>query len=352
MRRTIRSRALLVTAAATTVVVAACGGAANRDGAPPPAGVAGSASFPMTIENCGREVTLQQRPAAVAAQLRNEMETMVFLGLADKVVAWAGPGEPVRHPDLVEGYQALPPAGTFPLGKEILVASGTELLLSNFAFEGTTPADLAPLGIQMLRPSAYCSGTGEAGGPAAGAAVPLGADGKPAIVDAIAEDVEVLGRIFGVEQRAADLVADQRARLAAVTAAVAGRERPRVAAVFFMNGYDGPPRVEGRLGLPQAMIDIAGGENVFEDLGQSFGDVGSEVLIDARPEIIVVVENGPTKLDDIRRMMRDHSGYRDIPAVREDRFVPIVAEEYMPGLRFADATERIAKALHPGAFGA
>lgn len=307
------------------------------------------ATFPLTIESCGRKVTIAQRPSRVAAQLRNEVETLLFLGLADRIVAWAGPGTAVRTPALAAEYPKLREAGRFPLSKEVLVGAGTELLLSNFAFPGTTPADLEPLGIAMLQPTAYCGEPGAVGGGTAGAGAPKGADGKPAVLDAILGDVRTLGRIFGVETRAEEVVAQQRARADAVAAAVKGRARPSVAPVFFMNGLDGAPRVEGRLGIPQAMIDIAGGTNAFASLDQSFVDISPEAFLQARPDVILVIESGTSPpLDSVRAMMRANPRYAQLPAVVNDRFVSISAEEYMPGLRFADAVERIAAALHPG----
>jgi iron complex transport system substrate-binding protein len=309
-------------------------------------------SFPLTVESCGRKVTIAKRPTRVAAQLRNEMETLLYLGLADKIAAWAGPGAPNRTPVLAAEYAKLPDAGRFPLSKEVLVGAGVELLLSNFAFQGTTPADLEPLGIAMLQPTAYCGEPGAVGGGTAGAGTPKQPDGKPAVVEAILGDVRRLGRIFGVEERAATLVEQQKARLDTVAVAVRGKVRPTVVPVFFMAGLDGAPRVEGRLGIPQAMIDIAGGTNVFERLDQSFVDVSPEALLEARPEVILVIESGVAPpLDAVRTMMKSSPKYAQIPAVVNDRFVSISAEEYMPGLRFADGVERIAAVLHPGAVG-
>jgi iron complex transport system substrate-binding protein len=314
----------------------------------PVATTAAPATFPLTIENCGRKVTLPKRPTKVAAQLRNEVETLLFLGLGDRIVAWAGPGAPNRTPALTAEYAKLPEAGRFPLPKEILVGAGTELLLSNFAFQGTTPADLDPLGIAMLQPTAYCGAPGAVGGGSAGVGAPKGPDGKPAIVDAIVGDVRTLGKIFGVEARAETLVAEQRSRLDRVARAVAGKQRPAVAPVFFMNGLDGAPRVEGRLGIPQAMIDAAGGRNVFETLNQSFVDLSPEAFLAAQPDVILVIESGPSPtLDATRQMMQANPTYSQLPAVRNGRFVSISAEEYMPGLRFADAVDRIAAILHP-----
>src|SRR5690606_5978849 len=116
-----------------------------------------------------------------------------------------------------------------------LVAEGTELLLTNFAFEGTGPDDLAPLGIEMLQPTAYCAGTGGGGSAAAGSGAPTDAEGKPEIVQSILDDVELLGAIFGVQERATELIEEQQAELDEIAEAVAGLDRPTVGAVFFMN---------------------------------------------------------------------------------------------------------------------
>jgi iron complex transport system substrate-binding protein len=359
-------RRLARTALALAIMAAGCGNDGDAgDASPtvvvgvPASGASGASStttavvsFPLTVDSCGRKVTIAKRPTRVAAQLRNEVETLLFLGLADSIVAWAGPGTPNRTPALTAEYAKLGESGRFPLSKEVLVGARAELLLSNFAFQGTTPADLAPLGISMLQPTAYCGEPGAVGGGTAGAGAPRKPDGKPAVVDAILGDVQTLGQIFGVEARARTLADQQRARLDAVATAVKGKDRPTVAPVFFMAGLDGAPRVEGRLGIPQAMIDIAGGTNVFEKLDQSFIDISPEAFLEARPEVILVIESGTSPpLDAVRSMMRTNPKYSQIPAVVNDRFVTISAEEYMPGLRFADAVERLAAALHPRSVG-
>lgn len=339
-------RALIAGAALSALALSGCSSSEPVEAADPAGDTgAGGTEYPLTIENCGREVVITKKPTRVSAQPSNQVETLAFLGLSDRVVGWWGIAEPTPHPELDAAYEALPEASASALSKEALVGSGTELLLSNFAFEGASIEDLDSIGIPMLQPTVYCSTEG-AVGTRAGSAVSTDEDGKPRIVDALFDDVATLGRVFDASEEAEGLISAQRERLDAVATSVEGKPAPRVAAVFFMSGFDGPVRVEGKLGIPQAMVDIAGGDNVFSDLDQSFVDVSAETLVDAAPEHLIIIETGPNNLDAIRTMMRESDVYRSIPAVQQDRFTAISMEEYWPGLRFADAVERIAADIH------
>ena len=52
--------------------------------------------YPLTIHNCGRAITFEEAPSRVVTLGQSEVEILLAMGLADKVVAAAVWFEPVK----------------------------------------------------------------------------------------------------------------------------------------------------------------------------------------------------------------------------------------------------------------
>ncbi len=163
-----------------------------------------------------------------------------------------------------------------------------------------------------------------------------------------------LGRRTG-HVAAASAAADRlEGGLAAIQARVAGRSRPRTLLVFgrepmsMRNVY-----ASGGIGFLHDMLDIAGGENVFGHVQtENVAQVSSEAIISAAPDIVIEVRYGgsltPEMEDAERNVWRQLS---TLPAVRTDRVHLLTGSQFVvPGPRVVEATEALARALHPEAF--
>ncbi|TYB57237.1 iron chelate uptake ABC transporter family permease subunit [Nonomuraea sp. PA05] len=91
----------LVTAALT---LAACGQAP----APQPQAAAPRTGFPVTIENCGRELTFDQPPSKVVTGYHPSLETLLALGLGDRIAGRTFFGESAFLPGQKETYDKIP----------------------------------------------------------------------------------------------------------------------------------------------------------------------------------------------------------------------------------------------------
>jgi iron complex transport system substrate-binding protein len=159
---------------------------------------------------------------------------------------------------------------------------------------------------------------------------------------------EVLGTILsvgartGVPERAEVLVAALRGRLSAVAAAVAGRPRPRVALVEWVD----PPFTAGHW-VPD-LISAAGGEPVAARPGSRSVQTTWTEFADARPDVVLVAPCGfhlDGAIDQARRVAGRLPGL-PVWALDGDGLV------VRPGPRLVDGVETIAAILHPGAAGA
>ena len=172
-------------------------------------------------------------------------------------------------------------------------------------------------------------------------------------ISTILDSIRELGAVTGNDDRAARLVRDLQSRLDGVRARVKGRARPRVLLVF-----ERQPKtlrevyVSGGRGFLQEMLEIAGGENVFADVARESVQPPLETILARAPAIVLEVR--AEGLIPARALAGERdvwSAIGSIPAVRNGR-VHFLSGDYLvvPGPRFADATEALARVLHPDAF--
>jgi iron complex transport system substrate-binding protein len=161
----------------------------------------------------------------------------------------------------------------------------------------------------------------------------------PYSLDDVLDTVVTVGTATGVRERALDLVEALRARLARVAAQVAGRRRPRVAIVEWVD----PPFTAGHW-VPD-LVTAAGGEPVGARGGQRSVETTYADLAATTPEIVLVTPCG-FHLDGAAGQARSvvpHFPGAAVWAIDGDGLV------VRPGPRLVDGVEAIAAILHPGA---
>jgi iron complex transport system substrate-binding protein len=161
----------------------------------------------------------------------------------------------------------------------------------------------------------------------------------PYTLDEVLDTILAVGDRAGVPERASALAGGLRDRLAAVAAAVAGRPRPRVAIVEWVD----PPFAAGHW-VPD-LVRAAGGEPVAAWPGARSAETTWDVLAAAAPEIVLVTPCG-FHLDGAAEQAKavvPHFPGAAVWAIDADGLV------VRPGPRLVDGVEAIAAILHPGA---
>jgi len=161
----------------------------------------------------------------------------------------------------------------------------------------------------------------------------------PRTLDEVLDSILTVGRVTGVPGRADRLVAGLRARLAAVSARVAGRARPKVAVIEWVD----PPFTAGHW-VP-GLVTAAGGTPVAARPGEPSVAVGWPEIAAAAPDLVVVAPCG-YHLDGAAEQARI--------AVQELPGLPVWAIDadgiiVRPGPRLVAGVEALAAMLHPGA---
>jgi iron complex transport system substrate-binding protein len=155
----------------------------------------------------------------------------------------------------------------------------------------------------------------------------------------VLDSILAVGRRAGVPERAARLVDELRARLARTAAAVAGRRRPSVAVVEWVD----PPFTAGHW-IPD-LVSAAGGRPVAARPGAPSVPVSWAEIAAAEPEVTIVAPCGyhlPGAIEQAESAARALPGV-PVWAIDADGIV------VRPGPRLIDGVEAIASVLHPGA---
>ncbi len=97
-----------------------------------------------------------------------------------------------------------------------------------------------------------------------------------------------IGALIGREAEAGALIEAVRAEVDEVARSVAGRERPGVALILERE----PLYVAAGGSFASALIDAAGGTNVFADLPQAYPQVSLELLAERAPEVLIDATQG------------------------------------------------------------
>ncbi|HLT59736.1 MAG TPA: ABC transporter substrate-binding protein [Microlunatus sp.] len=347
-------------AVATIALAAALTSCSTAAPVEPPAAAAAATDYaPRVIDNCGHQVRFTERPSRVV--IMNgisvaEVESFILLGLQDTIAANAQFYARSDDPGMVAEMAALPDGGVelnrnFDIPAEQLIALRPDLVISTWSggFDPTlgfaTREELFDLGINSLVNPVNCGyGKPDATPAEKAAAEDAGVASSFAFLD-------LLGRVFAVEDRASALIGSLRQRIADTERAVAGR-RPPVGLIVFpgmsmMNANGLPAVMTG--GIYDDVLRRAGVRNAFGGADRRLtASLNAEQLAAAEVELLII--GGFTRGEDLaaeaEALFRAHP---DWPAARTRRYVTVADGVYLGPLN-ALAVERIARAAHPDAF--
>ena len=288
----------------------------------------------VTIQNGDRVVTFTSMPTGVLCANLYSAENLVMLGLGDRIVGKNVHTNPAEVPleELAEAFENIP---EIERSNENAVASGADLLIGQIsAFKDSswgTYEQLEAEGINCLTIT--------------GTIVP------DETVENIYTDIENLGKIFKVEDKAAALIADMKASIAETNSMVADKKDEEKPWVFVLDMFKEDQIYTTAAGLESNLIELAGGINTTRKAADSRWFYTSvETLVEANPDIIIINDYGNQSVEDKIAYVTNNPACSDIPAVVNNRFLVVPLVSVMQDIRAASACRTMAEYFYPELF--
>jgi len=294
---------------------------------------AAATHYPLTINSCNREVTFKQAPQHALSHDINMTQMMLALGLKSRMVGYSGvSGWKAVTPQMSSLLDGLPELAAKYPSVETLLNANVDFLFAGWDYGmrvggDLTPQTLAPLGINVYELTESCAFVMK----------------RPAAsLDDTYNDLRNLGRIFDVQDRANALIAQMQEQVAEVQK-VLPQDKPRV---FLYDSGEDRAMTSGRLGMPQALIDAAGGRNILDDVEASWTRINWETVVERNPQVIVIVDYSEVTAEQKQQFLLNNPALQGVDAIKNQRFIVIPYVQATPGIDNVLAVETLAKGFH------
>lgn len=290
-----------------------------------------SSHYPVTITtyNYAKEpvkVTFEKAPEKVLAVYQNSIETLLALGLQDKIIATAGLDHEVKE-EYKSAFSKLKYYEKMPT-KEEVIGLQPDFILSWYSLFGEKK--LGDVGFWHER------GTNTYMSQNSGVI-------KPNTLQNEYDDILNVGKIFDVEDKANEIVNNMKKEIDKSKDFVKGKQP--VKAVILEVEKEGAYRIYGEDSIGGDIAKQVGADLV----AKTNGKIGNEDLVKLNPDVIFTVYYGKEiDRDSALKKIMDNPALSSISAVNSKRVNPIMLSEvYSSGIRTLDGIKTISKGLYP-----
>lgn len=326
-------RRVLATILCTTMILISLAGCGSRSGdsggsaevsAQKKSAPVSDAGYPMTLDNYGRKITIQSAPQKVLALGPNCAELLVALGLEDSIV-----GTSLRNhsrgplPEYAEAFKAIPEINHSSATREAVISSGADFIYGidwEFGGDGLDVDELEDYGMTTYINSAVT-------------------------LEEQYQEILDIGKIFGIEDRAARYVEEQKERIQAVQDKIKNEKPLKV--LVYDSGSDGVFTCSG-INFESLLIELAGGENLFHDItDKAWITVSYEEVLSREPDIILIHDYDSPSVEAKIVEIKANDVLSQLSCVKNERFAVIDLESVLPGDRLAYTVEKLSEAFYP-----
>lgn len=323
-----KTRYPAIAATAAVLLLAGCASASPAAVPTPTASPGVPDAFPVSVQNCDTTLTVEAAPERIVTIKSTTTELLLALGLGDRIVGSAFLDGPLPA-SLEKAGADLNVISDFVPGQEAVLNLNPDFVYggweSNFSAEGVGErAALADLGIGSYVSPAACKGD----------AMP-----DPLTFETVFAEINEAGTLFGVPEAAADLVAEQKAELAALEPAT-----DETTALWYSSGTD-TPYVGAGIGAPQMILDAAGMTNIFADVQDTWTSAGWESVVEANPDVIVLVDATWNTADSKITLLETNPATAELDAVVNRQYVVVPFASGEAGIRNVEAASSLIEQL-------
>lgn len=314
------------------------------------AAMADATDYPVTLTNCGVELTVESAPERTVTVGQSATEILYSLGLADRVNGTSVWFNPVLLP-FTEINEEIDRIADDDPSFEAVVNKRPDLVAVQYEWHVGPTGSVASrdqfheLGINTYIMPADCDTKDNS----------TGGDGTRTAAfstDAIYKGITELADIYNVQDAGEALVADLNAREKSAIELAGSLDLPDdLSAVFWFSSTElgVNPFVAGQLGAPGYMMDKLGIRNVIES-AEEWPTIGWESIARANPDVIVIASMDRRRFpaDDIdakRAFLNSDPVAREMTAVKNNRIVVMDAHAMSATMRSIYGLETLADAL-------
>ena len=294
------------------------------------------AHYPVTIENYNtqgepEQMTYTKPPERVVAVWQNSIETLLALGVGDRIIAGNGvPDKKFFRKEYQEQYSKIPYTGLQLLDLETTMMLKPDLIVgwhSTFAPKVIRPTEFwHKRGVNtFIARSSMISNTGRT-------------------LQNEYKDILDLGKIFDKNERAEQIVSEMQQEVNfAISRTADYPKRPRALVIEFMGKEVSVYGERSRAG--DIVHELHG-----ELLAAQDRSIGIEQVVELDPDVIfvVVIESHYGHEQDMIDRVTQHKALKNLRCVKEGRVLPLpLYAIYSSGVRTYDGIKIIANGLYP-----
>lgn len=305
--------------------------------------------YPLTLQNCGMEVTFQQAPRRAVSIGQGTTEILLSLGLANRIMGtavWVGP----VLPQFAAENAGIPRLADNDPSFESVVGRSPDLVAAQLEWHIGARGrvgrrdQFADLGVPTYVSPVDCaakdnSGSGD------------GVRREPFTMSLLYQEIRDLAAVFDVADRGEELVAELRQREAQAVATVANARSRGLSAAFWYSSREvrGDAFVAGRHGGAAYIMRTLGLRNVIET-NDEWPTISWEAIAAVNPDMLVLAQMDRRRFpaDDVavkRQFLEADPVASQMGAVRKGHIVVLDAQAMNPTLRTIDGIEAVARGI-------
>lgn len=288
----------------------------------------------VVIQNGERTITFTSMPQKVLCCNLYSAENMVMLGLKDYIAGRNVPASKAETPlpELADEFASIP---------EIEVSHENAVALE---------ADLVIGQISSFQESKW--GTYDMfGNKGVNCYTITGTLVKDETIEDVYTDIENLGKIFKVEDRASALIDKMKKEITDIQSAVSDIEEKDKVKVFVMDSFKGNEIYTSSAGLQSNLIELAGGINATRNMADSrWFNTSVETLVKTNPDIIIFNDYGQQTMEEKMDFMNNNPALADVTAVKNKAYLTVPLVTVMQNIRSASACKSFAEFFYPEKF--
>ncbi|GAA3705816.1 ABC transporter substrate-binding protein [Zhihengliuella alba] len=336
----IRTLAYAALTATLTAALAGCGASepVPEEPAATSTGGEGVTEYPLTLDNCGTEVTVDAPPERVVSLDQNSTEILLSLGLEDRVVGTASWTDPVL-PELEAANEDVPRLADNAPTYEVALGADPDFITASFGRHlnesGVATRDrFAETGIETYLSPTDCEGDVSINGG--------GTRTHLLDIESLYTEIRELAAVFDVPSRGDALIADLEERTAEALDGVDAEG----ATVAFWFADTRTPYMAGGYGSAAMLADMSGMENVFAGTADDWPATGWEAVVEKNPDVLVLGDLQRArfpgdKLEEKIEFLESDPLTSTMDAVKNKRYIALHGAEMNPSIRSVDGLEKI-----------